>query len=184
MGTANANYQWLRRGNTSDLVAPFNVYSCKDGHIYLGLIIDAHWTKLCQVIGREDLIEDPRTNTRPARRENREFIDQIVATWSQVKTVEQAMKVLDEAEIPASPVLGFPDIIRDRHYREREMVTEIEHPLKGKLTLYGVPTKYSLSSAKIKTPAPTLGQHNREVYGELLGISPERIRELDQKGVI
>jgi crotonobetainyl-CoA:carnitine CoA-transferase CaiB-like acyl-CoA transferase len=184
MGTANADYHWARRGNTSDIVAPFNVYPCQDGYIYIGLVIDAHWGKLCQVIGREDLIIDSRTNTRLARRENREFIDGIITIWSQDKTVAQAMEALDEAEIPASPVLGFPEIIRDRHYREREMVTEVEHPLKGRLSLYGVPTKYSLSPAKIRMHAPTLGQHNNEIYGQLLGLSPETIQELERKGVI
>lgn len=185
MGTANANYKIKRLGNAIETGAPFNTYVCKDGrYIYIHGVLDAHWQALCRIMGREDLITDERTATMQVRPQNIEFVDEVVGNWTATVTIDEASAALEKGGIAAGPVLDFPEIIKLPHYRERDSVVEIEHPHHGTLTTYGVGTKYSRTPASIKGPAPGLGQHNQEVYKDLLGYSDDKLAELSKSGVI
>ncbi|MCG2633492.1 MAG: CoA transferase, partial [Gammaproteobacteria bacterium] len=181
----NANYEVKRLGNAIESGAPFNTYLCKDGkYIYIHGVLDAHWQVICRIMGREELIDDPRTATMHARPENIDFVDEVVGAWTATLNVEEAWKLLETGGVAAGPVMDFPEIIDFPHYRERDSVVEIEHPNHGRLTTYGVGTKYSRTPASIKGPAPGLGEHNRAVYCEELGLSEERLAELKEAGVV
>ena len=174
-----------RLGNRSLGVVPFNTYRCIDGnYIFLLVAGDTHWKRLCQILGREDLINDPRCNSIPARSQHFELVDGLVSQWMQGKTAEEAMVILDEAQLVAGPIYNFKQIIRDPHILERDIVAEIEHPAAGPLKLYGVGLKLSLTPGRVRMPAPMLGQHNEEIYSGLLGLRAEKIAQLKEKGII
>jgi crotonobetainyl-CoA:carnitine CoA-transferase CaiB-like acyl-CoA transferase len=174
-----------RLGNRSLGVVPFNTYRCQDGN-YIFLLVgrDSHWARLCQILGREDLIDDPRCKTLPARSQHFDFIDGLVSQWMQSKTAEEAMAILDKAQLVAGPIYNFKQIIHDPHILEREMVAEIEHPAAGLLKLYGIGVKLSRTPGKVRLPAPMLGQHNKEIYQGWLGYDANKLAELKDRGII
>jgi formyl-CoA transferase len=92
--------------------------------------------------------------------------------------------LLNAGSIPASPIFDFGDIVREGHFRARDMVCEVEHPTVGKLTHYGIAPKFSRTPARVRTPAPLLGQDNALVYGNWLGYGEAELAELRQEGVI
>jgi len=185
MAAANANYVWKRMGPYHPIAGNMRIiYTCKDGHVVLGVILDEHWARLCRIMGKEELIDDARFRTLKDRAENGKIITEIIEEWVKDKTVQEVVEILEEAQLVVGPVYSFDQIIKDKHILEREMVAEVDHPAAGRLKLYGVAPKFSLTPAKVKNAAPMLGQHNDEVYGELLGLSRERMEELRQKGVI
>jgi crotonobetainyl-CoA:carnitine CoA-transferase CaiB-like acyl-CoA transferase len=174
-----------RLGNRSLGVVPFNSYCCKDGnYVFILVGTDTHWARLCQILGREDLVDDPRCNSLPARSQHFEFVNGLVNQWMESKTAEEAIAILDEAQLVVGPVYNFKQVIQDQHILERDMVAEIEHPAAGPLKLYGVGLKLSRTPGKVRMPAPMLGQHNEEVYNGLLGLGSERITQLKENGVI
>lgn len=184
VGAANADFYWPRSGSRHPTGAPANAYSCRDDYVVLVAALDSHWAKLCRLMGREDLIDDPRTNTVGLRAKNVDFIDEVVGAWTGGRTVNEVVKALDELQIVVAPVLSFSQILENEHIRERGMVVEVDHPAAGRLKIYGVGPKLSLTPGKVRAPAPMLGQHNIEVYGTLLSYSKDRITELEQEGVI
>lgn len=184
MATANANYLWQRMGSTVSVIAPYNTYKCKDDYVFIAVTLDRDWGKLCQIMGREDLIDDPRTKTIDDRVKNLALVDESVNDWTKDRTVAEVVKILDGAQIVVAPILNFHQILEDEHIGEREMVAEVKHPAAGRLKLQGVASKFSLTPAKVRAPAPMLGQHNDEIYGTLLGLSMAKIAELRERGVI
>ncbi|MBI1987500.1 MAG: CoA transferase [Nitrospinae bacterium] len=185
MGAANADFLWKRSGSGNPIVAPYNTYPCKDGeYVFVAVALDAHWARLCKLMGREDLIDDPRTRTVADRGKNRPFVDGVVAEWTRGLTVEEVVQRMDEAQLVVAPILNFRQILADPHLEEREMIASVDHPAAGPLKLFGVAAKFSRTPARVRTPAPMLGEHNEEVYCGLLDLGAERLMALKEKKVI
>lgn len=181
---SNLGHSWERMGSGHPLGAPYNVYQCQDGHVFIGIALDRHWERFCRIAGREDLIDDPRTRSTTQRAHHRGLVDEVVSCWVRHKTVSEVVATLIEAGLVVAPIYSFPQIIQDKHIQERDMVAEVEHPAAGKIALYGVAAKFSLTPARVRRPAPMMGQHNKEVYGDWLGLSADEMAELEEKGVI
>lgn len=171
-------------------VAPCNVYPCKPGgpndyvFIYTSRVPSSpQWKRLLKVIGREDLMDDPRFETPESRYEHREEIDKIISEWTMQYTKQEAMEILGKADVPASAVMTTVDITNDEYLRRRGTMVEIDHPVRGKLVIPGNSIQMSASSLEVK-PAPLLGEHNEEIYKEFLGLSDQELEELKQAGVI
>lgn len=181
---ASTGYIQGRSGNRYANRTLTNAFACKDGYVYLCIVIDSHWAKLCRVMGREDLIGQPRTATMALRSQNNDWLEGIVNDWLKEKTVEEVLKIMGEAALVAAPIYDFSQVIADPHIREREMVTEVEHPALGPINLYGVAPKLSRTPGKVRTPAPLLGQHNEEIYGSYLDFDSSKLEQLQAEGVI
>jgi len=185
MGAVNAGHIWPREGNTVRILAPYNTYKCKDdNYVFIAVVLESHWQKLCRLMGREELINDPKTNSPSARAERGEFVDNIVEEWTMKHTVQEVVEILDKEQIVVAPILDFKQILEDEHIKQREMVVEVEHQAANKLKLYGVATKYSLTPARIRMPAPMLGQHNQEIYKGLLELGDRELLQLAEQGII
>ncbi|MBI2876109.1 MAG: CoA transferase [Candidatus Tectomicrobia bacterium] len=184
MGTANAGLDWKRMGSGNDAVSPYDAYPCQDGYIFIAIVLDSHWMRFCQVIGREDLIADPQTQTQTSRALNKPYVDEAVSAWTQQRTVDEAFKALDQIQVVVCPILDLQQILEDRHVQERDMIEEVDHPLCGKLKVYGVAPKFSLTPARVRSAAPLFGQHNEEIYAGVLDLSAEELVRLQEEGVI
>ena len=185
MAAHNAGRRFPRMGNTIDMGAPMNCYRCADGrYVYLFAILDNLWPRVCRVIGREDLIDDERCNSMVARARNRQFVDQVTADWVARHHRDDVVQQMQAAGISIGPVLEHGEVAQFEQFLEHESVVEIEHPRYGTLRTYGVAPKFSRTPAWVRGPAPDLGQHNDEVFGGELGISPEQLASLRDKGVI
>jgi crotonobetainyl-CoA:carnitine CoA-transferase CaiB-like acyl-CoA transferase len=185
MGTANAGFSWKRMGSGTPAGAPCDVYRCKDGYVFILILIDSHHKRFWPLIGRSELYHDPRVSTPIARSQNIPFINQVVGDWTKDKTVEEVVRVLEEAQLVVTPIYDFSQIVQDGHLREREMVTDVEYPgTDNKLTIYGVAAKFSRTPCKVRTPGPSIGQHNEEVFRELLGWGAEDLAQMREQGAI
>jgi formyl-CoA transferase len=176
-----------RRGNRIMGLAPADIYPCapegSNDYVYLFVSSAEMWESLLRVMDREDLSSDPRYSTPKARAEHAEEVHGLVASWTKTKTKFEAMEIAGKAGIPCGAVLDTGDLLVNEHLKQREMIVTIEHPVRGPFTMPGCPVKLSDSPTKL-TPAPLLGQHNEEVYGELLGFKGADLAQLQEDKVI
>ena len=163
------------------------LYRCKgDGandYVYVMAVTPRMWRHLCQTIGREDLLTDPRYAEPKDRYANRAALRAEVEAWTLERDKYQAMRELAEGGVPASAVLDTSDLYRNPHLVERGFVHEVEHAALGKLRLLGWPARMSASAVPIKA-APLLGEHSREVVAADLGLSDSAVDALLAAGVI
>jgi len=168
-------------------LAPADIYPCSpegpNDYVYLFVSSAEMWESLLRVMGREDLMGDPRYSTPKARAEHAEEVHALVTSWTRTKTKFAAMEIAGKAGIPCGAVLDTGDLFVNEHLKQREMIVTVEHPVRGPFTMPGCPVKLSDSPTKL-TPAPLLGQHNEEVYGELLGLRRTDLARLREEGVI
>jgi formyl-CoA transferase len=179
-----------RKGNRVVLGnAPCDVFKCKPGghndyvYIYTSRATNAHWERLCEVIGREDLKADPRFATPPMRGNHIDEICKQIEVWTMNYTKHEAMEKLGSAGVPCGAVLDTMELSEDPSMRKREIFAEIDHPVRGKLVIPGWPVKMSQSYVKVKA-SPLLGADNATVYGEMLGLSQADIAALKKEGVV
>ncbi len=179
-----------RVGNQSILgtSSPSECYRCKGGgpndycYIYTTRAGNHQWHRILKVIGRDDLLEDPRFASPEARWEHRKVVDALLEAWMVERTKVEAMTAFGEAGVPAGAVFDTNELLHDPHLRKRGMFVTVKHPVRGDFTMPGWPVKMSESNVPVTT-APLLGQHNAEIYGEL-GYTPEQIAQLRNEKAI
>ena len=175
-----------RRGNRSGWYAPANSYRCagEDRWVTIAATNQDQWRSLAQAMDADGLADDPRFDTNEARRENHDDLDRIISEWTIGLEAYDVTRKLQRLGVPAGPVLRGPDLLQDAHYKDRGTFVTVDHPQVGPKQYPGIPWKMSATPGVVRWPSPTLGQHNREVYGELLGLNGLEIDQLDQTGVI
>ena len=175
-----------RRGNRSGWYAPANSYRCagEDRWVTIAATNQDQWRSLAQAMDAAGLVDDPRFATNEARRENHDDLDRIISEWTIGLEAYDLTRKLQRLGVPAGPVLRGPDLLQDAHYKDRGTFVTVDHPQVGPKQYPGIPWKMSATPGVVRWPSPTLGQHNREVYGELLGLNGLEIDQLDQTGVI
>jgi formyl-CoA transferase len=179
-----------RNGNSVVLGnAPCEVFKCKPGghndyvFIYTSRATNAHWERLCEVIGREDMKNDPRYETPPKRGNHADEINAEVEKWTKNFTKFEAMEKLGAQGVPCGAVMDTKELSDEPSMREREIFAEIDHPVRGKLVIPGWPVKMSESHVKVEA-SPLLGADNADVYGEWLGLSKGDLDQLKKEGVV
>ena len=174
-----------RTGNQLGAGVPGTIYRCHPGgpNDYVFVFAQQQmWHPLLRAMGREDLIGDPRYEAAEARSQRKAEVDALVEAWTLQRTKHDAMKALGGAGVPCGAVLDTGEVLEDPHLRARDMIVEVDHPVRGRFTTVGNPIKLSASPTSI-TPAPLLGQHRREVLREL-GYDDAAIDGLAADGVI
>ncbi|MCX6001286.1 MAG: CoA transferase, partial [Chloroflexi bacterium] len=174
----------IKLGNMHPGIVPWNTYHARDGYVVLCIVTIGQWQTMAQVMGREDLIQDQDTLSLVSRVQRRAELDSIVAAWVKDKTMAEMQKIMDDAGLPFAPVMDTAQIVADPHMNSRRMTVEVEQMLSGTLKMPGTVFKLSQTPGDPFPPAPFLGEHNSEVYAELLGYSEDRIAELMEKEVI
>ena len=174
-----------RSGSILKGIAPSNVYRCLDGEFMIGANKDSLWRRLAEAMGQPELGEDPRFATHIARGENQHEIDALIDRWTSTLTVDAVEALMTEHSIPGGRVYRAPDMIADPHFQARDAIIEVESERFGALKMQGVFPKMSATPGSVRRPAPSrVGQHNAEIYGDLLGISQNELDTLAAQGVI
>ena len=172
-----------RSGNEFGFAVPANVYDCKDGAIFCGVLLDSHWEILAPILGEPDLATNPAFATRDERVANRDVCNMMVGTWLADRTRDEALTILREAGLPVAPVQSYSEAAKDEHVLARDMIQHVELPDGKAIPVTGPAAKFSRTPTKVRTPAPNLGQHNEEILAGL-GIDAASISALKDKGVV
>jgi formyl-CoA transferase len=152
-------------GSAHRLTAPYQALKTRDGYLNVGGNNQKLWTRLCETVGRPELVEQFPTNAdRMARRP--ELVAELEAALAARSTTEWVEALL-EAGVPAGPILDYGEVVEDPHTRAREMVVSMEHPEAGTVHGLGIPIKLSATPGAIRRPAPLLGEHSDEIRAEL-----------------
>jgi CoA:oxalate CoA-transferase len=173
-----------RLGNRQIEVTPFNIYPAKDGYIVLAIVTVGQWERLLKIIGREDLKNVPEYGSQVTRIKHVHAIDAIVEEWTRKRTVDEMMRQFSAADLPCSTIPSFSQVANDPQLASRNMNVYVEQTISGKVRVPGSVFKMSETPGDATQPAPFLGQHNVEVYSELLGYDQEKIGRLQSEGVL
>jgi len=180
-----AGYIRERTGAVLPNVAPSNVYPTKNnGLILIAANQDTVFKRLAQAMGRPELAEDERYATHSARGAVQQELDAIISEWTRTLSVEKLEGLMEEYGIPSGKIYTAPDMLEDAHFKAREAIITTMHPTFGELKMQNVAPKLSKTPGNIRRPGPELGQHNAEIYGEVLAMTAEQMAELEKKGII
>jgi formyl-CoA transferase len=181
-----AGYIRERMGNILPGVAPSNIYFTQDKtYIVIGANADGVFRRLCEAMEQPELADDHRFATHHARGENMKLLDSMIEEWTKTLPAKEALAILEEKGVPSGLIYTAKDIVEDPQYQEREMIIKVEHPQLGEFPMPGIVPKLSRTPGKVKHVGPdVMGKHNVEFYQELLGFDDEKLKELQEKGII
>ncbi|WGM38340.1 CaiB/BaiF CoA-transferase family protein [Caulobacter sp. NIBR1757] len=167
-------------------IAPSNVYPCSDGEYLIGANGEGVFRRLCEAMGRPELIDDPRYDSHTARGQNQTELDDLIADWTRTLTVEALEALMLRHGVPAGRIYKPADMLADPHFAARGALIEMpDHPRFPGLTMQNVFPKLSATPGSVRSIAPqTVGQHNEEVLSERLGMDAADITRLQTAGVI
>ena len=178
-----------RIGNRHPFRAPQGCYRTQgqDRWITLSVGSDEQWQALCQLMGREELAQEPRFATGLARQQHHDEIDEIIRVWTGQHDCYDLMHRLQGVGIPAGPVLNGRDVHFDPQYRSRNFLERVEFPPErglGTRLFMGRPYRLANTPLKIQRPAPTFGQDNQTLLQDLLGLDDATYQRLVQEAVV
>ncbi|MFQ5848058.1 MAG: CaiB/BaiF CoA transferase family protein [Candidatus Methylomirabilales bacterium] len=173
-----------RMGNFHPTITPYEPFEAQDGYFNVAVGNNVLWARFCRILGREDLMNDPRFATGTKRVENRELLRPILEKEFKTRSVQEWLHILNEGGIPCGAINSLAEVFTSAQVKAREMILEVPHPSLGTVKVTGVPVKLSGTPGQIKHPPPLLGEHTEEVLQAWLGMSAAEIHELRGDGVI
>lgn len=186
------NMLWLagnhlpeRLGNQYENAYPYDSFRASDGEFVMAAPYDAQWSKLCACMNRPEYIDHPKMNCEEQRIKNCTLVKELIEQWSTQYTKQENAEILEANGIACAPIYTMREVASDPHIAgAREMFVSVDHPLAGISKITNNAVRLTGTPSSIERPAPTLGQHNEEVYGEMLNLSKQTLEVLSQQGVI
>lgn len=173
-----------QRGNAAFYSAPADTFRTTDGWVILQVIGSDMFARWARVVGREDLIGDPRFADDLARADNRDAITEAMNAWLATRTTAEAIAQLEAARVPAGPVFDLGEVLEDPQVKARELLRYVDYPGAPKpVPLANTAVRLSLTPGEIRRRAPTLGEHTSAVLEEI-GYTVGQIAELRAAEVV
>ena len=173
-----------RSGGALPGIAPSNTYPTADGgYVVIAGNSDPIFKRLMNAIGRADLGDDPAFAHNDGRAAQSDLLDGAISAWSTQRPIEEVLRVLEAAEVPAGRIYSVADIVADPHYQARGMILDAQLPGGMETKMPGVVPKLSETPGVINWQGPSLGQHTRDVLTEL-GLSERAIQRLKDEGIV
>lgn len=163
-------------------LVPSQMFPTRDGYIVIMCNKEKFFPLLCEALGSPDLAEDPRYADFSARSQNKASLISRLMALLQTRDTADWLECF-KGKIPAAPVNTVDEALRHPLLREREMIVEVDHPTMGRVRLMGNPIKISGHQADYQR-GPRLGEHNQQIYGDMLGLDQNTLADLQEKGVI
>lgn len=187
MGTYITHKPTPRTGNRLGGGGPGDIYKCAPGgdndYCYVLCTNFEMFESLCKTMGQPEIAQDERFKEPKERAKHVDELTAIITQWTGQHTKHEVMRMLGEAGVPCGAVLDSVELLNDPHMKERGMIVTINHPVRGEFTMPGCPVRLEHSPVEVKS-APLLGQHNGEVYSEMLGLGAGQLDDLKREGII
>jgi crotonobetainyl-CoA:carnitine CoA-transferase CaiB-like acyl-CoA transferase len=166
-----------QEGNNHPTNTPMGCFPTSDGHINIAATSNKNFAIFCKVIGRDDMPADPRFASTPARRQNKETMNEMIAAALMAKTTSEWFGLLVEAALPCGPVYNVQQAFADPQVEALRIRRSVTHPRLGEIDLVAQPCEITGFDREIRTATPDLGEHNHEILASL-GYSDEEIEKL------
>jgi len=174
-----------RSGAALPGITPSNSYCSSDGaYAAIGANSDAIFKRLMAAIGHPELADDPHYRTNAERSQHAAELDALIERWTSQHPIDDILQTLEDAGVPVAPIYSVADIVEDPQYRSRDMILETEVDGLGPVKMPGLVPKLSDTPGRVEWYGGAPGEHNRDVYGGLLGLSAEELDGLRQRRVI
>jgi crotonobetainyl-CoA:carnitine CoA-transferase CaiB-like acyl-CoA transferase len=175
-----------RLGNAHPNIVPYQSFATADGDIILAVGNDGQFQRFCKVAGCENLAEDPKFATNANRVSNRDEIVALLKPIIAAKPSEFWLTELEKNNVSCGPINRLDQVFSDPQFLARGMRLDMPHPKTGSkpVSMVASPLKFSKSQVDYRMAPPVLGQHSEEVLGEVLGLSPDEVAGLRDRGVI
>jgi crotonobetainyl-CoA:carnitine CoA-transferase CaiB-like acyl-CoA transferase len=172
MITALAQYLFTgkvpqRIGNAHPISAPLDSFAAENGHLIIAVANDSLFARLAGAIGQPELATDARFSTDGARKANEPELKRLIERWTSIRSVDQAVELLEAATVPASPILSIDQVVASDHAKARGLVSDVQHPTCGSIPVVLQPVRFLGASMPANRAAPLLGQHTAEILQEL-----------------
>lgn len=176
----------FRHGNEDAIMAPHNCYKAagEDKWISIAVATDEEWNALKGVMGNPEWAEEEKYNSVFDRWQNRKELDAHMSQWTKDKDTYEMMYTLQDAGVAAMPSLSAEEILNDPHTKARELFTTVPHKVLGEQHVMNPAWKFSETPARIRKQGPILGEDNYDVFGNLLGMSEEEIKAMEEAQII
>lgn len=184
LSAMNLDQDVPRYGNRLAYVTPFDTFRTKDGWLMIATANNNNFGGLAKVMGREDLMENPKFSDNMQRCMNEAELREIIAGWTKDLGTMELMGLLMKNGVPCAPIQHAGQMLKNPHAQARGLVQEVTQPNGVKVKVPGVAIKIDGQILPVEGNAPDPGQHNAEVLGELLGMSEADLAPLKEKGII
>jgi crotonobetainyl-CoA:carnitine CoA-transferase CaiB-like acyl-CoA transferase len=172
------------QGSEHPNLVPYGMFPAKDGSIIIACLMNSFWQRICQALGMQDWIQDPRFETIEKRRDNRRLVNERISEFTRQKTVKELVDLFTHYEVPHAPILGIKEALAQPQAAAREMVVETDHSLLGKIPIVNRAIKFPGDRQPVPSAPPVLGQHTDEILRDILGFTSEKIAELRASKVV
>lgn len=175
-----------RSGRHHATMGPYGVFDAGQGnYVVLGALNPAIWSRLCNAMNRQDMIDDPRFGDTGLRGQNLDAVVNAIESWLQsFPSMEEPLTILEKYEVPSAPVQNIEKLVNDPQLLMRDMIIEVDDPLFGKVKLPATPMRFSETTVINPAPPPLLGENTEEILNILLGMSKPDIEELRKNKTI
>jgi crotonobetainyl-CoA:carnitine CoA-transferase CaiB-like acyl-CoA transferase len=188
---ANMNMNYLiagrvpkRMGNAHANLVPYQVFTCRDGHLVVAAGNDNLFRGLCRALEKPELASDPRFNTNPNRVRNRDALIAILEDIFMRDDVAAWNERLQAEAVPVGPINDLAQVFADPHVQARGMRVSVDHPVAGPTPLVASPIRFSETPVTYENPPPLLGQHTTSVLSSLIGLSSSDLETLKAQGIV
>ena len=182
-----ARYIFAERESAQRVPAPRQqrdlVFQTTDGYITAGVVVDREWQAFARAVGHPEWLEDERFQTAAGRIAHWDERLELMQSALAHRTSAEWFEILDQAQVPCAPINGRRELLSDPQIAANELIVETDHPVVGPVRQTRPAARFSGTPAEIRGPAPTVGEHTRELLGEL-GLSETEIAELAGEGTI
>jgi formyl-CoA transferase len=170
-------------GSAHRMTAPYQAIRCSDGYMTLGAANQRTWERLCRALGLDALLDRPEYATGADRVRHRETLAETIERVTAHRPRAHWLQVLEEADVPCGPIHTYPEVFAHPQALARHMLQEVDHPAAGRIPQIGPAVRCSATPARIRRPAPRLGEHTAEILTGA-GYPPAALAVLAREGVI
>ncbi|HVB78352.1 MAG TPA: CaiB/BaiF CoA-transferase family protein [Candidatus Binataceae bacterium] len=173
-----------RLGNAHPNIVPYQVFAASDGHIIVAVGNENQYARLCEIIGRPDLVGDERFATNAARVNHRGELIAIISGIFLTRTMREWLDALERVGVPCGPINTVADVFADPQVQARGLRLDLPHPAIGSVPSVANPIKYSATPISYRSAPPMLGADTDEILRDMLGLTPAEIARMRKAGIV